>query len=356
MTVVPPAEPWPGDLGPCETWPMRLHIQNPPDETAFRITPAQWRAALDRVPLDRAPGMGEVRVSIADGDAGFREAMREAEVLVTWTGEARRLLPAGALPAAAPRLRVISFTSAGLDRLAPFDWVPDGVAILNNRGTHAEKAGEFGIMAILMLRNGLTWFAHDARAGHWAPRYGATLAGATLGVLGLGSLGGGIAARARQFGMRVLGVRGTARPHEHCDEVFGEDALDAVLPRLDFLAIACPLTERTRGMVSRGRLAALPRGAGVVNVARGEVWDQEAACDLLDAGHLGGCVTDVAVPEPLPADSRLWRTPGMFVTPHMSSDDPTTYNERTLDILLENLGALRAGRAMPNRVDTARGY
>ena len=177
---------------------------------------------------------------------------------------------------------MISFTSAGLDKLAPFEWVPEGVAVLNNRGTHADKAGEFGIMAVLMIRNGLPWFAHDAREGRWAPRFGAILAGATLGVLGLGSLGGGIALRARQFGMRVIGVRGTPRPHEHCDEVHGEGALDAVLPRLDFLAIACPLTERTRNIVSRARLQLLPRGAGVVNVARGAVWDQDAACDLLD--------------------------------------------------------------------------
>ncbi len=330
---------------------MRLHVQNPPDDPHFRITPAQWEAALGR-----APGHGELRASIADDDAGFAAAMREAEVLVTWTGEARKRFPPGALPALAPRLRVISFTSAGLDRLAPFDWLPEGVAILNNRGTHGDKAGEFGIMAVLMIRNGLPWFSHDAREGRWAQRFGSTLGGATLGVLGLGSLGGGIARRARQFGMRVLGVRGTARPHPDCDEVFGEDALDAVLPRLDFLAISCPLTERTRGMMSRERLERLPRGAGVVNVARGQVWDQEAACDLLDCGHLGGCVTDVAVPEPLPPDHRLWRTPGMFVTPHMSSDDPATYNARTLDILLENLRARREGREMPNRVEPARGY
>ena len=330
---------------------MRLHIQNPPAEQGFRITPEQWEAARAR-----APGGLDLRVTIADDDEGFREAMREAEVLVTWTSEGRRRFPPGALPAMAPRLRVISFTSAGLDRLAPFDWVPEGVAVLNNSGTHGDKAGEFGIMAILMLRNGLPWFAHDARAGRWAPRFGSTLAGATLGVLGMGSLGGGIARRARQFGMRVLGVRGTARPHEHCDEAFGEDALDAVLPRLDFLAISCPLTERTRGMIGRERLALLPRGAGVVNVARGAVWDQEAACDLLDSGHLGGCVTDVAVPEPLPPEHRLWRTPGMFVTPHMSSDDPATYNDRTLDIVLENLAALCDGGPMRNRVDTTRGY
>jgi phosphoglycerate dehydrogenase-like enzyme len=91
-------------------------------------------------------------------------------------------------------------------------------------------------------------------------------------------------------------------------------------------------------------------------MGRGPLWDQDAACDLLESGHLAGCVTDVAVPEPLPPDHRLWRTRGMLVVPHVSSDDPATFNDRTLDILCENLRALRQGRPPPNRVDPARGY
>jgi glyoxylate/hydroxypyruvate reductase A len=79
-------------------------------------------------------------------------------------------------------------------------------------------------------------------------------------------------------------------------------------------------------------------------------------CDALESGQLDGCVTDVAVPEPLPPGHRLWRTPGLLVVPHVSSDDPNTYNDRTLDILLANLAAIREGRPPPNRVDPDRGY
>ena len=330
---------------------LRLHIQNPPGGDALGVTRAQWDAALAR-----NPDMAALDATLTDDPDALLPALAEAEILLTWTKVAHDNLRRPDLRAIAPRLRILAFTSAGLDRLLPFDWVPPGLELVNNRGTHAEKAGEFGLMALLMLRNHMPFFADRQREGHWEPRLAPSLSGATLGVVGLGTLGSAVAQRAKQFGMRVLGVRGTARPHPDCDEVFGEADLDAVLPRCDFLLLACPLTERTRGLLSRDRLSRLPQHAGVVNIARGAVWDQEAVCDLLESGHLSGALTDVTVPEPLPPEHRLWRTRNMVVTPHMSADDPLVYNDRTLDILFENLRAERDGRALPNRVDPVKGY
>lgn len=330
---------------------MRIHVQNPPGEALFAITPAQWAAAVAR-----GPDLGPLQVSFAHDDAGFAQAIGEAEVVLTWTKEVRARFTGGALPAIAPRLRVLACTSAGLDRLAPFDWLPEGVLLLNNRGAHAAKAGEFALMALLMLASHIPRFTTAQREGRWAPRFGSVLAGRTVCIVGLGTMGGAAARQARAFGMRVLGVRANPAPHPDCAEVHGTAALDAILPRSEFLLLACPLTPETRGLLDARRLALLPQDAKVVNMARGAVWDQDAVCDLLESGHLAGCVTDVAVPEPLPEGHRLWRTPNMVVVPHVSSDDPDTYNDRTLDILLANLAELRAGRPAPNRVDPARGY
>ncbi len=330
---------------------MRIHIQNPSADHPFAITPAQWEAAVAR-----GPALGPLEVSFAHDDAGFTAAIGEAEVVLTWTCEVSERLADGRLKARALRLRVVACTSAGLDRLAPFDWLPPDVLLLNNRGAHADKAGEFALMALLMLATHIPRFASNQREGLWAPRSGSVLAGRTLCVVGLGTLGGAAARQAAAFGMRVLGIRANPAPHPHCAEVHGTEALDAVLPRAEFLLLACPLTPQTQGLITRRRLELLPRGAMVVNMARGAIWDQDAACNLLESGHLDGCVTDVAVPEPLPRDHRLWRTPGMLVVPHVSSDDPNTYNDRTLDILLRNLAELRAGRPAPNRVDPAKGY
>ncbi|MCR0981293.1 D-2-hydroxyacid dehydrogenase [Roseomonas populi] len=330
---------------------MRIHVQNPAGESQFAVTEAQWSAALSR-----NPDMTGLEVSFASDEEGLTQALPEAEVLLSWVRPLRQRFPAGALPGAAPRLKVIACTSAGVDSAAPFEWLPDSVALLNNRGTHADKAGEFGIMAILMLQTRMPAFADQQRRGEWKPLFASTLEGRRVVIVGLGSLGGGVARRARQFGMRVIGVRNGPEPHPDCDETHATEALDTVLPRAEFLVLACPLTERTRGLLSRERIALLPPGARVVNIARGAVWDQDAICDALEAGHLEGCVTDVAVPEPLPADHRLWRTPGMVVTPHVSADDHARYNDRTLDILFENIRAMRAGRPMPNRVDPVKGY
>lgn len=330
---------------------MRIHVQNPADETIFPITPEQWAAAVAR-----APDMADLQVSFAKDDAGFTAAMAEAEAIVTWTREVHGRFGQGQLPAAAPKLKMIFCTSAGLDRLAPFAWLPEQIALLNNRGTHAAKAGEFGIMALLMLANHIPYFAERQREAQWAPRFASVLAGRRVVVVGLGSLGGAVAARAKQFGMHVIGVRHTAAPHDSCDEVVAQGDIDSVLPRAEFLVLACPLTPQTQGLMEARRFALLPKGARLVNIGRGALWDQEALCDALDSGHLGGVVSDVATPEPLPAEHRLWRTPGLFLTPHMSSDDPATYNDRSLDIFFENIRLHRAGKPLPNRVRPERGY
>jgi phosphoglycerate dehydrogenase-like enzyme len=84
--------------------------------------------------------------------------------------------------------------------------------------------------------------------------------------------------------------------------------------------------------------------------------EQDALCDLLETGHLAGAVLDVFTPEPVPPGHRLWTTPHLIMTPHCSSDDPQTYNPRSLDIFFANLAALQEGRALPNRIDPTRGY
>jgi phosphoglycerate dehydrogenase-like enzyme len=336
----------------CEINRMRIHIQNPYNDPHFAVTEAQWQAAIAR-----NPDMAGLEVSIARDDEGFARAIPEAEILLTWSRALRKRFPAGALPGMAPKLKVIACTSAGVDPALPLqDWLPDSIALLNNSGTHADKAGEFGIMAILMLQSHMPAFADQQRRGEWKALHASTLEGERVVIIGVGSLGGGIARRAKQFGMHVIGVRNSPGAHPDCDETYTTDALDAVLPKADFLVLACPLTDQTRNLLSRERIALLPKGARLVNIARGAVWDQDAVCDALDAGHLGGCVTDVAVPEPLPAEHRLWRTAGMVVTPHISADDRARYNDRTLDILFRNIRALREGRPLPNRIDPARGY
>ncbi len=326
---------------------MRIHLQNPRGNPLFDFSLAMWDAAAARA---GDIGLGHaVSLGVTPGD--FLAAMREAEALVTDASVIK-----AQFPCEAPRLKLIFLTNAGLDRLAPFTWLPPGVALMNNRGTHAAKSGEFAIMSILMLAGRLPAMMTNQRAGVWRKLWGSALSGHSVTIVGLGTLGGATAEHAAHFGMRVTGVRANPAPHVFCQRVIGTDRLDEVLPETECLVLACPLTAATRGLIDRRRLMLLPPGAGVVNIGRGELLDQDALCDLLDAGRVAGAVLDVFTPEPIPPGHRLWSTPNLVISPHTAADDPATYNPHSLDLFFDNLRAWRDGKPLPNRFDIERGY
>lgn len=325
---------------------MRIHVHTAAPPSPSILTPARWDAAAARAP---DVGAGHA-VTYGTTTEELATALAEAEVLVLTLHKGVRPLPP------APHLRAVFVTWAGVDAILPLDWLPPGAVLLNNRGTHAEKAGEYGIMALLMLANHMPRLVGAQQAGRWKRIASTTLADRPVTVVGLGSLGGAVAEWAGRFGMRVTGVRSGHAPHPACERVVPAAELDAVLPGTEFLVLACPLTEATRGLLDRRRIALLPAGAGVVNIGRGPLLDQDALCDALEAERLGGAVLDVFTPEPVPPGHRLWTTPNLLMTPHVSSDDEVRYLDRSLDVLMTNLRAMRDGTALPNLVDAGRGY
>ena len=132
--------------------------------------------------------------------------------------------------------------------------------------------------------------------------------------------------------------------------------LQVALKDADFLVVAAPLTKETHGMIGAAELDCLKRGAGVVNVGRGPIVDYDALRARLESGRIGGAFLDVFEPEPLPADSPLWSTRNLIVTPHVSSDDPANYLPRALDIFFDNLGRMLNGRELNNVIDRSLGY
>lgn len=326
---------------------MRIHLQSPFNDPLFAFTRAQWDDAAARAGMRGQGHAVSIGETVAEGAAG----LADAEV---WVSDVAAIK--AQLPLRAPHLKIIQATVAGIDGLMPMDWLPPCVQVWTNRGIHGCKAGEFGIMAILMLASRIPEFVTNQRAGRWEKLYGSVLAGRRLTVIGLGALGGTSAMHARHFGMHVTGVRTTATPHPACDRVITEADLDSVLPDTEFLLLAAPNTPATRGILSRRRMEMLPKGAGVVNIGRGALIEQDALLDALDAGHLGGAVLDVFSPEPIPAGHRLWTTPNLIISPHTCADDPNTYNAYTLDTFFENLRALNAGQTPPTIVNAMRGY
>jgi len=329
---------------------MRIHIQNHPRQPAvFLVTPEHWAEAVARA---GAVGQGHA-VSFGASEAEFAAVAAEVEVLIAGPAALKHLLPA-LQPDRAPALRLIFSTAAGVDGLPPAETPP--VPFANNRGAHAEKAGEFVIMALLMLANGMPECIEDQKNRHWGQRFTRGLRGRRLTVLGLGAMGGAAAEQAAHFGMKVTGIRATPQPHPACAQVLGMDSLDDVLPETEFLLLSCPLTPTTRKILDRRRIGLLPRGAGVVNIGRGPLIEQDALCDALDAGDLAGAILDVFDPEPVPAEDRIWTTKNTVMTPHVSVDDVVSYIPRSLDIFFANLAAFTRGEPLLTPVDFGRGY
>jgi phosphoglycerate dehydrogenase-like enzyme len=260
------------------------------------------------------------------------------------------------LAAAAPHLRWIHVIGAGIEPLLPLDWLPSSVTLTNNSGVHAEKVDEYAVMSLLLLNYRLPQMVTNQHRARWEQIFTPNIKGKTAVVVGLGDMGGTAARAARRLGVTVIGVRRQAKPHPHADRVVGHGQLDRVLPRADFLVVATPLTPETRQLIDAARLDRLKPSASVMNIGRAGVVDYPALAERLADGRIAGAILDVFDPEPLPADSPLWCTPNLIITPHCSSDDLDRYMPLTFDLVFANLARLAAGRPLKNAVDSKRGY
>lgn len=278
----------------------------------------------------------------------LRSGIGEVELLLTES-------PPRDAWARASRLRLIQTLGAGTDGVLPAPDLPARVVVASARGVFAPEVAEHAILMMLALQRGLA--AHLARQARreWRPFASGTLAGRTVGILGLGEIGRRAAALCAALGMRVLGARRRPRPAPHVDEVFGREGLSRLLSEADHLIVALPLTAETRGFVGREELSTLPPGAFLIHVGRGGVIDEAALLEALGTGHLGGVALDVLEHEPLPPDSPLWTAPNTLITPHVAGYG-LRYVERVGEVLAANVGRLIRGEEIVNRVDREGGY
>lgn len=294
-----------------------------------------------------------------DSPADRPEADRmlpEAEVVLGW-GVRRSNF------ASARRLRWIQLTAAGVGGVLFPELVASPVIVTNAKGLHAVSMAEHTLGIMLMLARKLH-LARDAQArSQWSqdeqwvgePPIG-QLQGGTLGLVGLGAVGGAIASRARALGMRVRAVRKRpAADPAPADEQWGSERLHELMGQSDWLVLAAPLTPETRGMIGRAELALMPRHAVLVNIGRGPVVDEPALIEALAAGRIAGAALDVFQEEPLPASSPLWTMPQVIVTPHVSGLGPRFW-ERTCELFARNLRRWVAGKPLENVVDKRAGY
>ena len=338
---------------------FHLHIQARQDAPqVFRMTEERFRTTLAK----HSDIAGRIKFTIAaartslvadwssENRQEFIEAMATADALVGYR------FPTDDLARIAPNLAWIHIIGAGIEHLLPLDWLPDDVDLINNRGVHAPKTGEYAMMAILMLGAGIPSLVTAQHQNRWEQLYTTVVAGKTLVVVGLGEQGKSVAQHAKKLGIKVIGVDVKVSSYESCDEIVTSGDLPKVLPKADFVGITVPLTAKTRHLIGRKELGILKKTAGLFNIARAPVVDYEALVEKLEKGELGGAILDVFDPEPLPSDSPLWSTPNLIMTPHVGCDDAENYIVRTFDLVLTNIRRHFEGQPLVNVVDRDREY
>lgn len=275
----------------------------------------------------------------------LRARVAEADVLVVsglWRNE---------LVEAAPKLRLIQSISAGTDQFDLSLLTSRGIRLASAQGANERAVAEHAMALILALVRQLPQARDNQASNSWRgmiadrTRREDELGGKLLLIVGLGRIGSRLARLAKAFDMRVVGLRrSSATDDGAADSVLGTDHLGEVLGQADIVALTCPLTPETRGLIGAEALARCKPSTLLVNVARGPVVDELALVEALQAGRLAGAGLDCFAEEPLSPASPLWGMEQVLITPH-TAGETRRYEANVVDILLDNLARLDRGEA-----------
>lgn len=253
-----------------------------------------------------------------------------------------------------PKLRWLQIHPAGAERPIYRELRARGVKVTTASGATAITVAHSAIGAIIAINRRFPLLADAQRRHAWEPRLGERsprdLKGQCALIIGLGPIGRTIAMLLKAFGLTVIGARRTAEPVPPCDSTISYERIAEALPKADWLILCCPASPVTRGIANAAAFAAMPDGACLVNVARGEIAVEADVIAALASGRLAGAYLDVFEREPLDAASPLWDLPNVILSPHTASHSQGQ-NEAIFDIFLDNLARFRASEKLRNDVD-----
>ena len=336
---------------------IKIHVKNnhwapgsfPTDaegEKNFTIT----KERLDNV-LNKFPEIKEkIEVFFDWDERNFKKSISNSDILLAWN------FPTKNLKEQAPNLKWIHVISAGVEHLLPLDWMSDDLVLTNSSGAHAKKAGEFGLMSILMLQHHMTRLITHQQNKEFVSLFSNPVHGKTVVLVGTGSLGGSMAKHVSALGANIIGVNKRGKKAEGCSKIITIDKIDTVLPGADFLYLALPETPETKNLIDKKRLDMLKTTCGIVNIGRQSAMDYDALGEKLIKNEIPGAILDVFTREPIEKNSKLWDIPNLIITPHVSSDDHGNYVKLTLDIFVKNLKLFVANKELNNLIDKKLGY
>ena len=312
-----------------------------------------YEPALLQPPRYAADHVGQAKGRTQEEEARWQQLLGEAEILFDFDPTHRQ-----DLPELAPHVRWIQATSAGIGQFIKgrqYDARMPQTTFTTASGVHAVPLAEFCIMALLMFNKGLPRMVRDQERKHWERYAGTDLQGRTLGIIGVGRVGLEVARLGQAFGMRVIGMKRSVAGIDPAtlslDQLYAPEELHALLRESEYLVIITPHTPATEQMIGAAELAALPRGAVLINIGRGAIVDEPALIDALRSGQIGAAALDVFAEEPLPASSPLWDMPNVLVSPHSASTSDRE-NERITDLFCDNLRRFLADEPLLNVLNT----
>lgn len=287
---------------------------------------------------------------------GIAEHLRDVEIAVTWSLRPEQFK-------LAHKLRWIHSPAAAVHQLMFPELVVSDVILTNAREVHGPVVAEhvmaqiFGLAkrlsSAMRLQQRHTWGQQAMWEEHPRPR---EVAGATLGLVGLGSIGREVVRLASAIGMRVIAVREhPEKGSDGAESIFGPAQLDEMLAQADYVVLAAPLTSSTRALIGTAQLSRMKPDACLINVSRGPLVDEDALAEALRAGKIGGAALDVFSKEPLPPDSPLWDLDNLLITPHTAALTEKLW-QRHYALVSENLRRYLAGQPLLAVVDKQRGY
>lgn len=249
-----------------------------------------------------------------DGDQGhLRSALRDAHAVIAGTE------PLSAdLIGCAPGLGIIARTGVGYDNVDLRAAEGRGIKVCVTPGANRQSVAELTLGLLIDAARGIVAGDRSVRSGGWTQTSGRELAGSTVGLIGLGTIGQAVAAMTLGIGMRVLAYDTEPDDAFVADHEIELCGLEDLLRRSDFVSIHVALSQSSRGMIDRAAFALMKKGAYLINTARGGIVDEIALADALSSGHLGGAALDVLAKEPLPADHPLRSAPNVTITPHIA--------------------------------------
>jgi phosphoglycerate dehydrogenase-like enzyme len=284
------------------------------------------------------------------------EEIVDAEIVIAWSIRPEQI-------AAAKQLQWVHSPAAAVHQLMFPELVNSDIILTNAREVHGPVVAEHVIALIFALAKKIPDSVRLQQRHVWGqqilwdelPRI-REVVGATVGIVGLGSIGRAVAKSAKALGMRVIAVREhPEKGSESADAVFGPAQIDELFRQADYVVLAAPVTETTKAIANAERLALMKTGACLINVGRGALVDEPALARALREKRIGGAALDVFPKEPLPVDSPLWDVPNLLITPHTAALTEKLW-ERHYSLFSENLQRYLSGSPLLAIVDKRRGY